>query len=47
MNRENVKGTESPVLPGADDEAAACVIFTASVAWKPHVSPGFIHTDTY
>lgn len=47
MNRENVKGTESPVLPGADDAAAACVIFTASVAWKPHVSPGFIHTDTY
>lgn len=47
MNRENVKGTESPVLPGTDDAAAACVIFTASVAWKPHVSSGFIHTDAY
>ena len=47
MNRENVKGTESPVLPGADDAAASCVIFTASIVWKPHVTPGFIQTNTY
>lgn len=47
MNHENVKGRESPVLPGADDAAASCEIFTVSIVRKPHVSPGFIHTNTY
>lgn len=48
MKHKNVKGKESPVIPGADDAAASCAIFTTSAVWKPHVlqSPSIqTHTE--
>lgn len=47
MKHKNVKGKESPVIPGADDAAASCAIFTTSAVWKPHVTPESIHPNTY
>ena len=47
MSHENVRGTESSVIPGTDDAAASCVIFMTTAVWKPYPAAVSNHPNTF